>query len=94
MSRPFEEAGASRRPVRATTQARGTHLEKSDEVSGGQERIGDRAARRERQGGDDPLAGFGDEHGAGQLAGAVERGETGEDDVVARARRADDDGGL
>lgn len=91
MSRPFAEAGPPGGPLGTSTQARGTHFQQGDEVDGGQERVGDRAAGLNLERSDDPVAGLGDEHRAGERTRAVQLGEAGEGDVVLVTRRTDDD---
>ena len=70
-----------------------------DELGGGAERVGDRAAALERHGGDDLAVELGDQHGADGARGAVELREARERRGVlgdgaaqdeALARRGDD----
>jgi hypothetical protein len=71
----------------------GSELEQGDDVTGRDERIGDRRAVGERHGGDRAVVELGDQRRAGRRARGVEGGEGLELLVVMRGCDANDDVG-
>ena len=71
----------------------GSEAEQVHDLTGRDERIGDRGAVGERQGGDRTVVQLGDQRRAVRRAGGVERGEGFELLVIERGGEANDDGG-